>query len=194
VVGHYGSFFIASAGASAAILGLMVVAVSVVNADDANPTTRELRTVLAGSAFVALVDIFIVSIVALTGGSVVFGLSSLAMAIVGLLATRRLIPRAQRAGNFSRDSRSRTLNMAFASISVAVYSVQLGLALALLANTRSSALQHALVLVIVTLYCSALARAWEVTGITRRVATAGDAGQGLGEDQPDTYLPEGKYR
>jgi len=43
--------FTASAGASAAILGLLVVAVSVVNADDANPTTRELRTVLAGSAF-----------------------------------------------------------------------------------------------------------------------------------------------
>ena len=57
-MGHYESFFITSAGASAAILGLLVVAVSVVNADDANPTTRELRTVLAGSAFVALVDIF----------------------------------------------------------------------------------------------------------------------------------------
>ncbi len=50
---------------------------------------------LAGSAFVALVDIFLVSIVALTGGSVDFGLSSLAMAAVGLVATRRLIPRAK---------------------------------------------------------------------------------------------------
>jgi hypothetical protein len=67
VVGHYESFFITSAGASAAILGLLVVAVTVVNADDSNLTTRENRTVLAGSAFVALVDIFIVSIVALTG-------------------------------------------------------------------------------------------------------------------------------
>jgi hypothetical protein len=169
VVGHYDNFFIASAGASAAILGLLVVAVSVVNADDANPTTRELRTVLAGSAFVALVDIFIVSIVALTGGSVVFGLSSLAMAIVGLQATRRLVPRAKRAGNFARDSRSRTLNITFASISVAAYLVQLGLAVALLANTQSSALQRALVLVIVALYGSALGRAWVVTGISRRV-------------------------
>jgi hypothetical protein len=66
VAGHYESFFSASAGASAAILGLLVVGVSVVNADDADPTTRELRTVLAGSAFVVLVDIFFVSIVALT--------------------------------------------------------------------------------------------------------------------------------
>jgi hypothetical membrane protein len=168
VVGHYESFFITSAGASAAILGLLVVAVSVVNADDANPTTRELRTVLAGSAFVALVDIFIVSIVPLTGGSIVFALSSLAMAIVGLLATRRLIPRAKQAGNFANGFRARQLNIAFASISVGAYSAQLGLAVALLANTQSGVLQHALVLVIVVLYGSALGRAWVVTGITRR--------------------------
>jgi hypothetical protein len=167
-VGHYESFFITSAGASAAILGLLVVAVSVVNADDENPTTRELRTVLAGSAFVALVDIFLVSIVALTGGSVVFGLSSLAMATVGLVATRRLIPRAKRAGNFSPGFRDRKLNIAFAVFSVGCYSVQLGLAVALLANTRSAALLHTLVLVIVALYCSALGRAWVVTGINRR--------------------------
>jgi hypothetical protein len=168
VVGHYESFFVASAGASAAILGLLVVAVSVVNADDSNPTTRELRTVLAGSAFVVLVDIFFVSIVALTGGSVALGLSSIAMATVGLLATRQLIPRAQRAGNFSRRSQSRRLNLAFASISVVSYSVQLGLAVALVANTQSGGLQRGLVLVIVALYASALGRAWEVTGITRR--------------------------
>ena len=168
MVGHYANFFIASAGASAAILGLLVVAVSVVNADDENPTTRENRTVLAGSAFVALVDIFMVSIVALTGGSVVFGLSSLAMAAIGLLATRRLVPRTRRAGNFSRGFRTRRLNIAFASISTAGYSAQFGLAAALLADTQSAGLQHALVLVIVALYCSALGRAWEVTGITRR--------------------------
>jgi hypothetical protein len=168
VVGHYESFFTASAGASAAILGLLVVAVSVVNGDDENPTTRELRTVLAGSAFVVLVDIFFVSILALTGGSVVFGLSSIAMATVGLLATRQLIPRAKRAGNFSSSSRNRRLNLVFASISVVGYSVQLGLAVALLANIHSAALQRALVLVIVAFYGSALGRAWEVTGITRR--------------------------
>ena len=167
-MGRYESFFVASAGASAALLGLLVVAVSVVNGDDTNPTTRELRTVLAGSAFVVLVDIFFVSIVALTGGSVVLGLSSIAMATVGLLGTKQLVPRAKRAGNFSRSSRNRKLNLAFASISVVGYSVQFGLAAALLAHTQSAALQHALVLVLVVFYGSALGRAWEVTGITRR--------------------------
>jgi hypothetical protein len=90
------------------------------------------------------------------------------MAAVGLFATRRLVPRAKRAGNFSRGFRTRQLNIAFALISVAGYAAQLGLAAALLADTRSATLQHALVLVIVALYCSALGRAWEVTGITRR--------------------------
>jgi len=125
--------------------------------------------VLAGSAFVVLVDIFFVSIVALTGGSVVLGLASLAMAAVGLLATRRLIPRAKRAGNFSSSSRTRKLNIAFAMLSVLIYPAQLGLGAALLADTHNAALQRALVLVVVVLYCSALGRAWVVTGITRRV-------------------------
>jgi hypothetical protein len=141
----------------------------VVNADDANTATRELRTVLAGSAFLALVDIFLVSIVALTGGSAVFALSSLVMAAVGTLATRRLIPRAKRAGNFSRTSGTRTLNIAFASVSIVTYPAQLGLAVALLTNTDSAGLQRALVLIIVILYCSALGRAWVVTGISRRL-------------------------
>ena len=168
LLGHYEMFFAASAGASAALLGLLVVAVSVVNADDSDEKTRERRTVLAGSAFLTLVDAFFVSIVALTGGAVVFGTSSLVMAIVGLLATNALVARARRAGNFSRGFPSRRLNVTFASVSAGGYSIQLGLAVALLADERSSALQRALVLVIVALFASALGRAWEVTGITRR--------------------------
>jgi len=168
-MGHYERFFVASAGASAAILGLLVVAVSVVNADDANAKTRERRTVLAGSAFLALVDVFFVSIVALTGGAAVFGTSNLVMAMVGLLATSRLIARAKRAGNFSRGFPTRRLNIVFAVVSVGGYSIQLGLAIALLADTQSSALQRALVLVMVGLFGSAIGRAWEVTGIPLRL-------------------------
>jgi hypothetical protein len=169
LIGHYEMFFAASAGASAALLGLLVVAVSVVNADDEDAQTRERRTALAGSAFLALVDAFFVSIVSLTGGAAVFGTSNLVMAIVGLLATSSLIARAKRAGNFSRGFPTRRLNVTFAVISAGGYSVQLGLAVALLADTQSSALQRALVLVIVGLFGSALGRAWEVTGIRQRL-------------------------
>jgi hypothetical protein len=90
------------------------------------------------------------------------------MASVGLVATRRLIPRAKRAGNFSRGFRARRLNIAFAAFSAAAYPVQLGFAIALVADTHSAALQLAVVLVIVALYGSAIGRAWVVTGISRR--------------------------
>ncbi|MGA9876437.1 MAG: hypothetical protein WBQ21_11575 [Solirubrobacteraceae bacterium] len=168
MLSRYENFFIASSGASAAILGLLFVAVTVANTDDADLKTRERRTVLAGSAFLALIDAFFVSLVALTGGAVALGLSSLAMAIAGLLGTSRLIPRAWRAGNFSRGFPTRKLNLVFASISAGGFSVQLGLAAALLADDHSSALQRTLVLVVVCLYASALGRAWDVMGIGRR--------------------------
>jgi hypothetical protein len=67
-----------------------------------------------------------------------------------------------------RTARNRNLNLTFASVSVGSYSVQLGLAVALLAHNQSGALQRALALIIVVLYCSALGRAWVVTGISRR--------------------------
>jgi hypothetical protein len=168
VFGHYENFFIASSGASAAILGLLFVAVTVANADDADRKTRERRTVLAGSAFLALIDAFFVSILALTGGAGVCGISSLLMGVVGLLGTSRLIPRAWRAGNFSRGFPTQRLNIIFASISAGGFSIQICLGVALLADDRSSALQRAVVLVVVGLYASALGRAWEVMGIGRR--------------------------
>lgn len=164
----FNGFFSASAGASAAILGLLVVAVSIVNRDDDDETTRDRRTVLAGTAFVTLVDIFLVSIVALTGGPLVVALSSLVMALVGLLATSRLIPMARRAGNFSHGFPTRRRNLLFATASVGGYSLQLIVSAALLADAQSAFLLAVSVLVIVLLYCSALARVWEVTGITRR--------------------------
>jgi hypothetical protein len=143
------------------------VAVTVVNTDDADRQNRERRIVLAGSAFLALIDAFFVSLVALTGGAGALAGSSLVMAIIGLFITSRLIARAVRAGNYSRGFPTRNINFAFSVLSVGGYSVQLGLAVAFLVNDHSSALQRALVLVIVEMYVSALWRSWEVLGVGR---------------------------
>ena len=164
----YDNFFVASAGASAALLGLLVVAVSVVNSDDANRRTRELRTVLAGSAFVVLADVFIVSMVALVGGSLALGVTGLGLGSLGLFATARLVPRAHAAGNFTRESGTRLLNLTFAVTSAVGYSTQFGLAIALILNQDNSGLQRALIYLLIAFYASALGRAWEVSGITRR--------------------------
>jgi hypothetical protein len=165
VFGHYESFFVASTGASAAFLGLLFVGFTVVDSEESDPRTRERRTVLAGSAFVALADAFFVSILSLTGGPMVFALISLAMALIGLLATSRLMPRAARAGNFARDFPTRKLNIVFASVSALGFSTQFGLSVALLIDPHDTTLQRALLVMIAVLYASGLARAWEVTGI-----------------------------
>ena len=165
--GHYESFFVASVGASAAFLGLLFVGFTVVESGESDPRTRERRTVLAGSSFMALADAFFVSILALTGGPVVFGLASLTMAAIGLVATSRLMPRAARAGNFARDFPTRKLNIVFASVSALGFLTQLGLSVALLTSPHDVTLQRALLVMIPVLYASGLARAWEVTGIRR---------------------------
>jgi hypothetical protein len=163
--GGYETFFFTSAGASAAFLGLLFVAFSVVEVSDSDARSRERRAVLAASAFLALVDAFFVSITALTGGPALFGLASLVMAIVGLAAFSRLMPRAKRAGAFARDSPTRNLNIVFATVAAAGYTAELGFATALLADTDSAALQRALVIVVLVLYASGVARAWEIAGI-----------------------------
>ena len=168
VFGHYVNFFIASSGASAAILGLLFVAVTVANTDDTDLKTRERRIVLAGTAFLALIDAFFVSILALTGGAVMFGLANLLMAMVGTSGHKSLDPQGVAGREFSRGFPTRKLNLAFAAISAGGFSAQLVLGAALVANDRGSAVIRALVLLIVGLYGSALGRAWEVMGISRR--------------------------
>ncbi len=169
---QYAHLLAASTTASAGFTGLLFLALSVVNRDESQYETRERRTVLAGSAFLALVDIFFVSMVSSLGGTGVFATTSLVMAIVGLVGTSQLMPRARRAGNFRPGSPKRTLNLAFAAVAVSLYSLQLILGVALVANSRSTALTRALAYVIVALFVSALARGWEVAGIGHRSESA----------------------
>jgi len=165
---QYMRFFAASATASAGFSGLLFVALSVVNRDESEHRTRERRTVLAASAFLALIDVFFVSIVSSLWSSVVLATVSLVMAVVGLLGTSRLMPRARRAGNFAHGFPKRRLNLAFAAVSAGGFGTQLGLALALLADAGNAGLVRALVFLIVALFVSALSRAWEVAGIGHR--------------------------
>jgi hypothetical protein len=134
---QYARFFSMAATASAAFIGLLFVALSVVNRDHSEHATRERRTVLAGSAFLALIDIFFVSLLSSLGGPALLASTSLVMALVGLLGTSSLMPRAARAGNFAPGFPKRTLNLAFATVAVVLYFVQLALAVALLVNQDS---------------------------------------------------------
>jgi hypothetical protein len=85
-----------------------------------------------------------------------------------------LVRRAFRAGNFSRNFATRRLNLVFASASVSLYSLQLVVAIALLIDQHSATLVRLSLLVVVGLYGSALARAWETIGIRNRVEIGSD--------------------
>jgi hypothetical protein len=165
MIGRYANFLVASSGASAAFIGLLFVGMSIVNRDDSSHATRERRIVLAGSSFLALVDVFFVSIISLVGGSETFAVANLIMAGVGLVATRTLVLRAGRAGAFAPDFSTRGLNLVFAGSSIALYTTQLALAVVLLNDQHNTDLIRLALLVMVGLYASALARAWEITGI-----------------------------
>jgi hypothetical protein len=69
---QYVRFFATSTSASATFTGLLFVAFSLANRDESLHATRESRAVLAGGAFLALVDVFFVCLVSSFGGPVVF--------------------------------------------------------------------------------------------------------------------------
>lgn len=123
---------------------------------------------LAGSIFLALVDIFFVCLVSSFGGPVAFATANVVMAGIGLLGTRRLLWRARRAGVLARDFPKRKLHLVFAAVAFTLFSVQLVLGIALLTDSQSSGLARALIFVIVALFASALGRAWELAGIRHR--------------------------
>jgi hypothetical protein len=100
------------------------------------------------------------------GDTRVLATTSMVMALVGLLGTGRLLPRAIRAGNFARAFPKRNSNLAFVAVAVSIYSIQLILAVALLLNSQSAELTRVTAFVIVALFVNALGRAWVVAGIS----------------------------
>ena len=166
---EYVRFYSLSATASAGFAGLLLVALSVVNKDESQHLMRERRTILAASSFLALADIFFVSLVSSLGGTRVFATTCLVMALAGLLGTSRLRRRGIRAGTFARDFPRRHSNLVFVAVAVSIFSIQLILAVALLVNSESARLTRAMAFVIVALFVSALSRAWVVAGIGHRL-------------------------
>ena len=165
---EYVRFFGLTTTASAGFAGLLFVALSVVNTDESEPATRERRTILAASSLLALADIFFVSLVSSLGGTRVLATTSLVMALAGLLGTSRLRRRGIRTGGFARDFPKRNSNLAFVTVAIGIFSIQLILALALLVDSQSAGLTRAMAFVIVALFVSALSRAWVVAGIGHR--------------------------
>jgi len=166
VLDRYSNFFLASAGASAAFIGLLFVSLTIADTGEQDPRARANRDALAGSAFAQLINAFFVSMGGLTDEVRIFAGLGAAMAVFGLWTTSRLLPGVIRAGNWARMSPVRTTNIVFPVASIVVYVLQLAFAIGLLIYSDSSALLRLSVVVLLGLYAGAVARAWKITRTT----------------------------
>jgi hypothetical protein len=166
VLDRYSNFFLASAGASAAFIGLLFVSLTIVDTEESDQRARANRDALAGSAFSQLINAFFVSMGGLTDEVRIFAGLGAAMAVFGLWTTSRLLPGVIRAGNWARTSPVRTTNIVFPVASIVVYVLQLAFAIGLLIYSDSSALLRLSVVVLLGLYAGAVARAWKITRTT----------------------------
>ncbi len=89
VTSAYFNYFLAMAGADAALTGLLFVAVSVQQERTFGPSAPLERRAVAGTAFIALLAPFFIATEALLPGANV-GFSCVALGVVALLSTLRL--------------------------------------------------------------------------------------------------------
>ncbi len=155
----YRDFFVASAGASAAFIGLLFVALSFIDSEKASDQVVAWRRIIATSSFSQLVNVFFVSLIGLLPDPHNLALAGCVMAVLGLYASVRLLPK-----TINRERTGRTTPTVLGLIAVGVYVLELLTGIGLLNNPQNQKLLDYFILALVLLYAGALARAWEITG------------------------------
>jgi hypothetical protein len=156
----YVSYFTATAGAAGALIGLLFVAVSFRSDSVFGPDAPPRGQVLALSSFTALANAFFLSILAIVP-DVSVGYPAVALACASLWNTARL----------HRQLRGKDPQYVTLLVSLAAYTTELGLGIALLARPHSTGLVNWLCYVVVAEFVAALSRAWDlVQGVHLRAA------------------------
>lgn len=162
VSAEFQTFFLASAGASAALIGLLFVSVSVsperVFGDQANPRQQA----QAVSAFSALANVFFISMTSLIPG-IILGLVVTIVASVSSIQLLGLLVRVPQRGNFVQVFRATFLFLA----SAAVYATELYIGLELWSKPTDTAALTGLLEILLGAYAIGLGRAWQLLGAPR---------------------------
>jgi hypothetical protein len=159
----FASFFVGSMAASAALVGLLFVAVSIrperITARGAPPEPQA----VASSAFTALANAFFISL----GGSV----PGLNIGSVALWASLASLAQTLNLGRKLWRGRPGPLRMirrqALVLLSVAIYGLQLRYALQLMGTPRQVGALYGLVYLLFPVYAIGLGRSWELLGARR---------------------------
>jgi hypothetical protein len=163
VPAEYQTFFLASSGASAALIGLLFVGVSIaperVFGSEADPR----RQAQAVSAFSALANVFFISMASLIP-SIVLGIVVSVIGGVSALQLLGLLLRVRPAGgNVIEAARGVILFVA----SAAIYGTEIYLGLVLWSKPSESSALAGLLEVILGAYAIGLGRAWQLLGAPR---------------------------
>lgn len=168
----FANFFLATAGAGGALIGLLFVAISINPERTFGEGAPRERQAVAGSAFTALVNAFFVSTAALIPGESL-GPVAIAMSIVGLLNTFRAgaqlvvyqlhLPRRGARDLALRIARSATILL----ISLVLYTFEFTNALDLTQHPAITGDVYAICALILAIYGVGLTRAWELLGAPR---------------------------
>ena len=151
----YTDFFVAVLTASASFIGLLFVAMTLIT-DKSGKSKKQITTenILAEGSYIALLDLFFVSLVALIPHAKI-GIVMLLMGLLGISNAFRL------AKVGLRDGVSRGI----LGISSITYAVQVIYGIFILFNQDHVINTSLLLAIIFILFGSALGRAWELTGI-----------------------------
>ncbi len=163
----FANYFLASAGAGGALIGLLFVAVSIhpeyTLGGDAHPVRRG----VASGAFTALTNAFFVSMSALipltnVGGiAIVVGVLDVIITVqLGLDLLRRTRSAHARSGRWGAVARV----TATLIVSVALYGYEAAVGVGLLLHPRDMGLTLSLAELLLGVYAVGLARAWELLG------------------------------
>lgn len=192
------AFFTASAGAGAALVGLLFVAVSLAPEQIVSRHAPVERQTVAGSAFTALVNAFFLSLVALIP-QVDFGAFVIPISVVSLLFTLLPVWALLKAPkNWASLLRRTTL----VCVSLILYGLELWNGIGILNAPTQQGFVYALVFIMLGIIFLGLTRAWELLGARRYgfggwlnplrdvQDTTAEAGTRANAEEPSRALPQ----
>ena len=159
---EYDNFLIASTGASAALLGLLFVSVSIAPERVFGETAKAGHRALALSSFTALANAFFISLSGLIP-NVPFGLFVIIVGAIAFSQSLSLLPTAREWKAEGRLLRGIILFTA----GIAVYGSEVFLGIDLYGRKPDPALISVLLQILLAVFAMGLARAWELLGAPR---------------------------
>jgi hypothetical protein len=158
------NYFLASAGASAALVGLIFVAISLWPREKMIGAPPAWRAV-AGGSFLALINAFFVSLSALNTG-LNLGWAGLAMSLIGIVNSSLLgFPLLRPTPNWKEQIPVILANRLMVFASLAVYAAEGYFGVRLLVKPDDALASEGIAMVLVLLYALGLIRAWELLGV-----------------------------